>query len=244
MLQPEIIIPQLKSFESFNLQQLEAANLLERKDFKYVFKAKDFIEILQLLKPHYNVLKIGDYYYTDYVTDYFDTKEFKFYLQHHNGELNRYKVRLRNYVQSALCYFEVKFKNNKNWTNKERQKIPNMSIDVNQFTSQIGTDPLEFKIKVMYRRVTLLSKNGEEKLTFDLNLNFSNQSVQKDFSDLCIAEVKSKTHHPYIFRQEIKKMGYRTMGLSKYCFGITQLYGQLKYNNFKQTIINVKKLIA
>jgi hypothetical protein len=234
----------LSQFDTFSLQELEAANLLERKDFKYIFRAQDLPGILSAMKPYYSVMKIKEFLYTDYVTDYYDTNDFQFYLQHHNGHLNRYKVRLRTYVQSALHYYEVKFKNNKNWTSKHREKIASPTVNINDYTKDISDKQLEQKIRVQYSRITLLSKNGSEKLTLDLNLNFSKEGYNKDYSHVCIAEVKSKTHHPYIFRQEIKRLGYRSMGLSKYCFGITQLYPNLKANNFKKAIINVKKLYA
>jgi hypothetical protein len=234
----------LQHFETFSLQELEAANLLERKDFKYIFRAADLPSILDAMKPYYSAMKIKEFLYTDYITDYYDTNDFDFYLQHHNGHLNRYKVRLRTYVQSALHFYEVKFKNNKNWTSKHRERIASSSVDINTFTKDISPKPLEQKLRVQYARITLLSKNGTEKLTLDLDLKFSHNGTEKDFSHVCIAEVKSKTHHPYVFRQEIKRLGYRSMGLSKYCFGITQLHPQLKANNFKKAIINLRKLYA
>jgi VTC domain len=238
------ILSTLNNFDTFSLKELEAANLLERKDFKYIFKASQLGDILNFLAPHYKLLSINHNLYTDYKTDYYDTPNFKFYTQHHNGILNRYKVRMREYVQSSISFFEIKFKNNKNWTSKQRQKINNLQEDVNQYVSNITTENLELKLKVFYSRITLLSRNGDEKLTFDLNLNFSNDHLNKDFSAICIAEVKSKTHHPYLFRQEVKRLGYREMGLSKYCFGITQLYQHLKNNNFKPAIKNINKITA
>jgi hypothetical protein len=234
----------LNSFSTFSLQELEAADLLERKDFKYVLKAEHLAKVLADMRPYYKVMKVGDYSYTDYLTDYFDTTDFKFYMQHHNGQLNRYKVRVRTYVQSALHFYEVKFKNNKNWTSKHREKLHSPVIDINDFTKSITTDKLEKKMRVHYSRITMLSMNGSEKITLDLNLKFEQQDRVCDMSHLCIAEVKSKTHHPYIFRQELKKLGYRSTGLSKYCLGITQLYRHLKANSFKKTILNLQKLSA
>jgi hypothetical protein len=234
----------LQSYPTFSLKELEAANLLERKDFKYVFRACDLNTILAEIRPFYKLMKVGTDLHTDYLTDYFDTKDFKFYLQHHNGQLNRYKVRLRTYVQSAMHFFEVKFKNNKSWTSKHREKLDTPQVNINDFTSAITAESLESKIRVSYARVTMLSMDGTEKLTFDLNLKFEAEGRMKDMSNICIAEVKSKTHHPYVFRQELKRRGYRSMGLSKYCFGITQLYPHLKANNFKKTLHNIQKISA
>jgi VTC domain len=232
----------LQSFNSFSLAELEAANLLERKDFKYTFAIKHLPAILQQLQPHYSILKINDYLYTDYITDYYDTDDFQFYMQHHNGKSNRYKVRLREYVQSKVCYYEVKYKNNKNWTSKQRQKISSLDVPIDQYTKAITEMPLCKKLKVQYCRITLLSNNNSEKLTFDINLSYSKEGSAVDYNQLCIAEVKSKTHHPYVFRQLIKELGYRTQGLSKYCFGIASLYHELKNNNFKKSFLYLRKI--
>jgi len=236
------ILQTINNFETFSLAELEAANLLERQDFKYTFHVKHLPFILEKIKPYYSVLSINDNLFTDYKTDYYDTNEFQFYMQHHNGETNRYKVRLREYVQSAISFYEVKFKNNKNWTSKHREKIKNLNIDVNNYTKNITDEHLELKLKVYYSRITLLSKDHSEKLTFDIGLEFSNLSHQKCFHDLCIAEVKSKSHHPYIFRQIIKQLGYREQGLSKYCFGISNMYSHLKRNNFKKSFLYIRKI--
>jgi hypothetical protein len=238
------ILQTLSTFKTFSLQELDAANLLERKDFKYTFHVKHLSYVLQQIQPYYDILSINNNLYTDYLTDYYDTKNFKFYLQHHNGETNRYKVRLRNYVQSAISFYEVKFKNNKNWTSKHREKIKSMDVDINKYTAAITTEQLEKKLIVAYSRITLLSKDHSEKLTFDVGLQYSNDVQQQQFNYLCIAEVKSKTHHPYIFRQIIKSLGYRVQGLSKYCFGIANLYSHLKSNNFKQSFLYIRKLNA
>ncbi len=238
------IFETLEQFNTFSLKELDAAELIERKDFKYIFQLRHLPDILLFLKDNYKVLRINDNLFTDYVTDYYDTTDFKFYNQHHNGHLNRYKVRVRQYVQSALYFFEVKFKNNKNWTNKDRLRVTNMHPNINELLKIKTTEKVEYKLTVDYRRITLLSNNGFEKLTLDFRLSFDNKLDKVDFYALCIAEVKAKTHHPYLFRQYIKQLGYRTQGLSKYCFGISNLYKQLKSNNFKHSKLYIKKLTA
>jgi VTC domain len=236
------ILHTLSGFNTFTLAQLESANLLERKDFKYTFPVSHLSSILEKLQPHYSILSIKENLFTDYITDYYDTPNFKFYLQHHNGETNRYKVRLRQYVQSAISFYEVKFKNNKNWTSKHREKISGLDVDINNYTKEITTENLELKLKVFYSRITLLSKDFSEKLTFDINLQYANQNNTKHFDHLCIAEVKSKSHHPYIFRQIIKTLGFRVQSLSKYCFGIANMYNSIKSNNFKKSFLYIRKI--
>ncbi len=230
--------------ETFSLAELEEADLLERKDFKYVFNNKHLPEVLHAIAPYYNILNINGNYFTNYITKYYDTIDFKYYLQHHNGLANRFKIRTRRYQESDLNFFEVKFKNNKNWTDKKRYRIQSLEQDISAYIATATKDILEQKLDVQYLRITLLSKDSSEKITLDLNLNYSNEQSSKSFDKICIAEVKSKTHHPYIFRQNMKILGYRNTSLSKYCFGIATLYDNIKMNNFKPTINKIFKLIA
>ena len=46
--------------------------------------------------------------------------DFDLYHRHHIGRSNRFKVRSRRYVESDLCFFEVKYRNNKGRTIKNR----------------------------------------------------------------------------------------------------------------------------
>jgi VTC domain len=233
----------ISTYRTFSLTDLDAANLLERKDFKYVIHLNDFNEALEKIKSEYKVLSVNNLVYTDYETHYYDTKEFRFYFQHHNGQANRYKIRLRTYIQSKISFYEEKFKNNKNWTSKYRQKIAGLDADIKNYTAHTELPDLEKKLLVYYTRITMLSNDNTEKLTFDLNLRYENtDGEQVCYDDFCIAEVKSKSHHPFVFRKVIKAMGYSTMGLSKYCFGIINLYKHLKSNNFKNLNIYINKL--
>ena len=56
----------------------------------------------------------------DYKSLYYDTEDWKFYLDHHNGRVNRNKIRFREYVGSKLTFLEIKLKNNKGKTIKKR----------------------------------------------------------------------------------------------------------------------------
>ena len=72
--------------------------------------------------PYYKVLTISGLRQGRYETRYFDTADYEMYTKHHNGKLNRYKVRFRTYVDSEMNFFEVKFKTNTGRTRKSRVK--------------------------------------------------------------------------------------------------------------------------
>jgi hypothetical protein len=234
----------LQRLKPFSLQELESADLLERRDFKYVFNIKYLDKILTHIAPHYKVLVVKDNYYTDYHTNYYDTKNLKYYLQHHNGEANRFKLRTRRYAQSNICFFEVKFKNNKNWTSKDRYRINSLDDNLDSYFKAITNEELIKSLEVKYSRITLISNDNSEKITLDLNLTYTSAESTSIHNQICIAEIKSKTAHPYIFRLYLKTLGFRNMGLSKYCFGIASNYLHIKKNNFKNTINKIYKLIA
>ena len=67
-----------------------------------------------------SILQIDGKRKHDYKSLYFDTEDRKFYNDHHNQRVNRYKVRYREYVDSGLVFLEIKCKNNKGKTIKKR----------------------------------------------------------------------------------------------------------------------------
>ena len=107
-------IDQLKSsFDPISLKEMDGVKLMNRKDTKFIFNEEILPELLEALKDNYNILEISKKRESQYKTMYFDTDDFKFYIQHHNGKLNRHKVRYRQYADVGTTYLEVKFKSNK-----------------------------------------------------------------------------------------------------------------------------------
>ncbi len=92
---------------------MNRVSLLRRTDTKYLLNISQLQNALEHVHDHYRVLSINKKRLNHYQTLYFDTTDFALYTQHHNGNLNRHKVRCRKYVDSNLCYLEVKFKTNK-----------------------------------------------------------------------------------------------------------------------------------
>jgi hypothetical protein len=111
---------EISSFESISLSNMDKVKLMSRKDTKFIFEVNDLPSLLSAVKPFYKVAEINDKRISEYKTDYYDTQQFDLYNAHHNGKLNRNKVRYREYVNSELSFFEIKFKDNKNKTVKFR----------------------------------------------------------------------------------------------------------------------------
>jgi len=115
-----IVLNSLKEYEHINLSQLNSVELLNRSDTKYIFNEKYLLPIISDLKPHYNLLQISSENVYLYTTTYYDTLDYLFYKQHQNGNKKRFKIRKRSYSSSSDIYFEIKEKNNKDKTIKNR----------------------------------------------------------------------------------------------------------------------------
>jgi hypothetical protein len=166
-------------FDSIALSEMDQVALLNRVDTKYVMRVSQLEYVLSELADQYRVLRIGPTALNRYQTLYFDTPDFALYRQHHNGLRARYKVRVREYVDSHLAYWEVKRRTNQERTVKLRLRAPDRLMqDHEQIAEFIGehlTDDvhdLEPKLWNRFQRVTLVSKRYPERLTLDVNVEF------------------------------------------------------------------------
>jgi hypothetical protein len=237
-------------FEPITLQEMDSVKLMDRTDTKFVFNIDDLPAVLNEAKQHYRILDVEGNKISRYKTLYFDTENFDLYNQHHNGKLNRYKIRHRTYVESNLGFLEVKFKNNKGRTLKTRIKeseVPeiNKGKAFEFLKRMLPFSPLELlpKIWINYSRITLVNKISAERLTLDLNLEFEREGRKQILSKLVIAEVKqdSKVASPFISIMRAKHI--RQGSISKYCFGVASSFNKVKKNNFKQKLSIVNKII-
>ncbi|MFN5628873.1 MAG: polyphosphate polymerase domain-containing protein [Bacteroidota bacterium] len=239
-------------FSSISLDQMEGVKLMDRTDTKFVFHASDLSKILNTLKGNYRVLQVNNKVLSCYKTLYYDTQNFDLYLQHHNGKLNRYKIRHRTYVDSNIAFLEVKHKNNKGRTLKTRIRkqsmLPNFDGSSLEFlSSKLPFNPtlLLPKLWVNYHRITLVNLEIGERVTIDLSLEFSDTKKNKiALNNLIIAEVKQDKKNPSTFISAMKQFGIRPGSISKYCMAASYLNTQLKTNSFKLKLNQISKIIT
>lgn len=242
----------LKNFEPISLNEMKSVELMDRAEMKYLVSKEMLVEILQELADKYKVLEIEGQRKNNYNTIYFDTPDFEMYHKHHNGALNRHKIRMRKYLDSDLSFVEVKFKDNKKRTNKKRIPIPTdlESLDrkSNKFVgkkSPFSSENLKQVLWNYYSRITLVSKNRVERLTIDTNLEFYDGDKKKHIAlpNLAIVEVKQEG---FSQKSDFVKLMHeklvRPMGFSKYCIGVCSVYEGVKTNNFKEKLLMVNKL--
>ena len=242
----------LKTLDSISLGEMNKVKLLDRLDKKYMFHIEQLPEVLALARKDYFALEIDGKKYAGYETTYFDTPDFEMYTKHHNGKLNRYKVRFRTYVDSNLNFFEIKFKTNKGRTKKSRVQIPEKDHSIH---GEVVESLLERKtpykapelvpaLQVNYNRITLVNRNMTERITIDFALNYKHNDCVADIPNLIIAEVKQDKSDNSPFISIMMEKRIKNESLSKYCLGIANTVNNVKLNNFKSKVRYVNQLFS
>lgn len=240
----------LDTFEPVTLKEMDGVKLMDRTDTKFTFRLEQLNDVLKEVQSSYKCLEIESKKISTYKTLYYDTNDLMLYNKHHSGSLNRYKIRHRTYVDSMMGYLEVKFKNNKGRTIKERIKqkdVPNVFTE-NAYSfllKELPFDPsgLSPVVWVNYSRITLVNKHSAERVTIDLNLQFKTDDTTIDLDELVIAEVKQEKRKKSAFLNVMKSKHIREGSISKYCFAIAFTKDNVKKNNFKEKLLSIKHII-
>lgn len=246
---PENINTILKNFEAISLQELNQVSLMQRVDTKYILHINLVPGILKEILPYQFVLDIDQQRNFSYLTNYYDTKDFKFYNHHHNGYVNRLKVRTRSYVDTDVIFYEIKHKEFGTRTNKIRKEIDVVPDALGEDEYQMienkryHGEQLELKMSNSFNRITLCNKRFTERITIDTNIHFFNGTQDVYLPYLSIIEVKqSKSDHFSKTVQVLKQHRIQPEGFSKYAIGIAMLESNVKKNNFKATLLKLNKL--
>ncbi|MBI5217635.1 MAG: polyphosphate polymerase domain-containing protein [Bacteroidia bacterium] len=240
----------LTKFEPITLEEMDSVRLLDRMDTKFVFNINHLLPVLETLAPYYSALEIANNKSSRYETLYFDTDDFLLYTLHHNGKLNRYKVRHRCYLDSGQHFFEIKFKTNKDRTVKDRIKrkefqeiIQGKAESLLTEKTPYSADLLHPALWVYYSRITLVNKAGGERLTIDVNLAYKNKNKEVSFPRLVIAEVKQGKASRSPFTELMRGKKILPVSISKYCYGIINTQDNVKKNRFKPKIRTLNKIM-
>ncbi|MDE0967505.1 MAG: polyphosphate polymerase domain-containing protein [Flavobacteriaceae bacterium] len=239
----------LSSFDKISLDEMNGVSLMKRVDTKFILAETQLLKVLAKLQKDYRVLEIDNERLMQYSTLYFDTQNKKCFKEHHNGKLNRYKIRMRKYLVSDICFLEVKKKNNLGVTNKTRKQIKDfetiLSSDSKEFiyNSQINDSLLEPALYNNFNRITLVNKNHPERVTIDTNLSFKSADKEKIFDNLVVIEIKQEGKRlNTLINKALKLMSILPTNFSKYCLGITNTFDNIKSNRFKEINLKINKL--
>jgi len=239
----------LNQFKTISLEDINEVSLMNRIDVKFVFSKSKLIQILSELSSFYHVLTINNIQIQEYSSLYYDTIDRLFFLQHHNNRVNRYKIRFRKYVDSGLTFLEIKLKNNKGKTIKNRMRVNDipmvLSSDQKEYIKEsIGKELiLTPQHWINFHRITFVNKSHTERLTIDLDLNFSNNSIHGSFENVIIAEIKKeRSSQSSKFTYIAKKYHILPTKLSKYCMSTIDLNPSVKHNRFKKKVLLINKI--
>lgn len=241
----------LSQFNKITLNEMNKVKLLDRLDKKYMFQSDMLPGILDKAMQSYFVLDIEGKRFASYETTYFDTPDYEMYTKHHDGKLNRYKVRFRTYTDSGIHFFEIKFKTNKGRTKKNRLQLQEDSLLIDGDKAALLERKTLYKpesllpaITVNYNRITLVNKNLTERLTIDFGLAYHNGVANTSLPGLIIAEVKQDRSRVSPFIDIMNEKRIKPESMSKYCLGIALLINKVKHNNFKPKIRYVNQLLS
>ena len=242
----------LERFKSHNLADLKDASLMNRVDSKFILPIAELPKLLEQLTHFYSVLEIDNKKIFTYHNQYFDTPNMALYKDHHNGKLNRYKVRRRHYLDTDTKFLEVKFKNNQKRTIKSRIELTHENDETGTRNHFIATkmgaisNQLHVNQHSGYQRIALANEAQAERLTLDFNLWYRlNDSQHKlTLPGFVIAELKqAKKSKRSPFYQLMSANNIFPISFSKYCIGCALLNRtSIKTNRFKSTLARVEKL--
>ena len=256
----------IRSFEPINLAQMESVKLMNRIDTKYAVPMAVLPAILEAAQADYYVQEIDGKRIATYDTMYYDTESLDMYVRHHDRQLVRQKIRVRQYVDSDLTFLEIKRKNNKGRTKKKRIVVPGFDITadtqsvlkhkkkadetvtIEQFIgtqSRYAWDALSPHLWTKFHRITLVNKAKTERLTIDMDLVWDNvvSGEKKTFSDLVIIELKRDGNVPSKMTHIMLDHRIHPLKISKYCIGTALTTPGIKKNRFKKKIRSIEKML-
>jgi hypothetical protein len=240
----------LQGFDAVGLDEMDDVALLRRTDIKYLLSEDQLFWALAGLTDAYRVLEIGGRRLHRYQTLYFDTPDWALYRQHHNGWRDRYKVRERAYADCDLAFLEIKHKIDDHTTVKSRLRTPQLSPQIAGGAKPFlhthypyPVEGLEAKLFNTFHRITLVSRHSVERVTVDVGLRFAWNGMLVPLEGLVIAEVKQEGFSlDSEFIRQMRTLGVRSTGFSKYCIGVSVLYPEVKHNCFKPILRQINSL--
>lgn len=235
---------------SIGLREIGTAQFMRRVDNKFIVPAGEAMELLTSLKEHYYIVENNGFLTPEYISEYHDTQEMAMYLDHHNQRGKRYKIRIRQYAASGDTFLEIKLRIPSGETLKKRIKLDNSSINnptVKEFIenkSPYQADTLQKILITRFNRVTLVAIDYNERVTMDFNIHLqcATKHSSVNLFDTCIIESKRNKYSPGSkITHLLKRKGYRSSRFSKYSIGCALIHDDIKKNNFKAIIHQLKK---
>ena len=241
-----IIEQKLAAFTSISLDTLNSkAEMLARLDNKYILSAARLAPAVGAFAELFDVLEISGKRTFTYSTRYFDDTEKRGYYDHLERRRKRCKVRVRDYVDAGFSYLEIKLKDKRSVTVKHRMPVDaylstldDQCMDFvggryrDTYQQDFGKD-LDPAMIVDYERITLVAKEGGERMTIDMGLAFRSDAVARSApAHMVIVETKSARGNG-IADKILRALHVQpTKRASKYCIGMAATGQVTRRNGF------------
>lgn len=246
-----------QEMERITLEEMRSVKLMNRIDTKYVASEAMVMELLhETAKYGYRVQVHGGVIAARYDTRYFDTESREMYIVHHNRHLTRQKIRTRHYEDGAATYLEVKNKNNRGRTKKKRIEIPveNLMNFVGNSEALSFIEPLaHYNIKSLtpaiatrFVRITIVNPELTERITIDLDLEFSDlrSGTVGKIEGMAIIEIKQDGNIHSKAKEILNTLRVKPMRVSKYCLGTALTVDGIKRNRMIEKIRRIEKRVG
>lgn len=241
----------LNQLEPITLEEMSSIRLMNRTDKKFVTNKEKLAELLALAQGKYYAQFNAGSRIASYRTTYWDTDDFHFYMEHHNGRAPRQKVRVRTYMDSGVTFLEVKTKNNHGRTKKKRVEVPGQGMigaEEEFLMERVHRQVSEIHETVQnnFHRITLVNYAKTERLTIDFDVRFHNYDTNTDAEtgNLVIIELKrdGNVYSPVL--DMLRQLRIKPSGFSKYCIGSVMTNKKLKHNLFKPKLVKIGRLVG
>lgn len=231
--------------ETVSLVDLNAAAALQtRKDRKYIVPIATLPSILR--SDGLRVLSIDDKQTFRYESVYFDTPSLVTYRAAAQRRRHRFKVRTRSYLDSGMCWLEVKTRNRRGLNNKarlqydivHRAKLTPAGIAfVSSFDRIVPVSGrLRPVITTRYNRTTLLDQETDSRVTIDTNVEWETpDGARTGLDGLAIVETKTDGP-PCVIDHRLWRAHYRPTKVSKFGTGLAALSPGLPANKWNRVL--------
>lgn len=240
--------PLLEELPGMELAEMDALAALQiRRDRKYLLAPEHLAEVLARTDVPLRVLDIDGQRSFPYRSTYFDTPDLLSYHDAARSRPRRFKVRSRTYLATSTCWLEVKSRNTRGQTIKERiehplaaeAELPPMARSFLECHEQVcvDIDRLAPTLVTGYERATIYCG---QRATIDAGLRCTEPDGTNvrlgALGDLLIIETKSLGHAPGPFDRALWRLGIRPSTISKYAVGTAVAHPTLGANKWHRVL--------
>jgi VTC domain len=232
--------------DPISLDALNAvAGLQTRVDRKYVLPLEAARNLLLRLDAcTTRVLEIDGQRTFRYQSVYFDTPELTSFRLAALRRRRRFKIRTRTYVDSALCFLEVKTEGFRGGTVKDRipyevgceETVEPGRHFIDEVLGRVDEMTFEPTLRTRYRRTTFYLPEGHSRVTVDTDLSWLGVSGRHlGVPELAVVETKTASAACLADRL-LWAAGYRPSRISKYATGLAALEPELPDVPWRRTM--------